>query len=76
MTIGDNGVSASVLKEILLNLAAHELIKIKIRKDDKKERESIANEICGSTNALLVQQIGKVLVLYLHNPEKKNNISL
>ena len=62
--IGNQGLTAAVLKEIERGLAAHELIKIKAATDEPDARRAWLDEICSSTGAAPVQQIGKVLVIY------------
>jgi RNA-binding protein len=62
--IGNNGLTENVLKEIELNLNAHELIKIQVAGDDKEIRKTMLAEICEKTNALAVHHIGKQLAVY------------
>ena len=62
--IGNNGLSASVLKEIELALNSHELIKIKAASNELETRRTWLAEICAGTGASPVQQIGKILVIY------------
>jgi RNA-binding protein len=62
--IGNQGLTAAVLKEIELALNAHELIKIKAASDELETRRAWLEEICAATGAASVQQIGKVLVIY------------
>lgn len=62
--IGNNGLTENVLKEIDLNLNAHELIKIQVAGDDREARKAIYAEICAKTNAIAVHHIGKQLVAY------------
>ena len=62
--LGNQGLTAAVLKEIEHSLGAHELIKIKIAADDIDTRKTWIDEICTSANARQVQQIGKILVIY------------
>ena len=62
--IGNNGLTDNVLKEIVLNLNAHELIKIQIAGDDREARKLMLTEICAKTNAIAVHHIGKQLVIY------------
>jgi len=69
--IGDKGVTDAVIKEVITNLNAHELIKIRVLGDDRNLRIAMINEICSKTGASLVQHIGKLLVLYRPNKEKK-----
>jgi len=62
--IGNNGLTDNVLKEIELNLNAHELIKIQVAGDDRDARKLIYAEICEKSNATPVHHIGKQLVVY------------
>lgn len=62
--IGNQGLTAAVLKEIEHALNAHELIKIKAASNELETRRSWMAEICAGTGASPVQQIGKVLVIY------------
>ena len=62
--IGSNGLTPAVLKEIELALVAHELIKIKAASDEPDTRRNWLEEICATSGAAPVQQIGKVLVIY------------
>lgn len=62
--LGNNGLTENVLKEIELNLNAHELIKVQVAGDDRDARKAIYNEIAAKTNALAVHHIGKQLVFY------------
>ena len=67
--ISEKGLADSVLKEIDKSLKAHELLKIRIFIGDRVERETIAEEICKKTDSIRVQLIGKILIIYRHNPE-------
>lgn len=62
--IGNQGLTAAVLKEIDLALSAHELIKVKAASNEPDARRAWLDEICTATGAAPVQQIGKVLVIY------------
>jgi RNA-binding protein len=65
--IGNNGLTENVIKEIELNLNAHELIKIQVASDDRDDRDArkaIYSDICTKTNAIPVHHIGKQLVIY------------
>jgi len=70
--IGNNGLTESVLKEIDVNLNAHELIKIKVMGDDRELRTQILADICEKSNAVAVHHIGKQLVIYRQS--EKNRI--
>lgn len=68
--IGDNGLTANVIREIDRTLKAHELIKIRANSDDRDERAAWLDKICGTLSAAPVQLIGKTLVIWRENPEK------
>ena len=72
--IGNNGLSESVLKEIDVNLNAHELIKIKVMSDDRALRAQMLTDICTQTNAVAVHHIGKQLVVYRQSSKPKIEI--
>ncbi|MDC0198242.1 ribosome assembly RNA-binding protein YhbY [Candidatus Thioglobus sp.] len=62
--IGQNGLSESVLTEIDSTMLKHELIKIKLRVDNRKEKQQIIEKIIEFSHVELVQVIGGVLVIY------------
>jgi RNA-binding protein len=70
--IGNNGLTSSVIAAIEQALLDHELIKIKISLD-KEEHPDIIEQICSQLSAEMIQHIGKVLIIYRENPEKKSH---
>ena len=62
--IGNNGLTENIIKEIELNLNAHELIKIQVAGDDRDARKAMYADICAKANALAVHHIGRQLVVY------------
>ncbi len=62
--IGNNGLTENIIKEIELNLNAHELIKIQVAGEDRDARKAMYLEICAKTAATAVHHIGKQLVVY------------
>ena len=62
--IGQQGLSESVLAEINSTLLKHELIKIKLRVENRNDKQEIVEKIIEFSNAKLVQVIGGVLVIY------------
>ena len=70
VSIAEKGLSAAVLKEIDVNLNAHELIKIRVYNDDREERDRYLHEICNQLEAAPVQHIGKLLVVWRPAPEE------
>ena len=69
--ISNKGLSESVLKEINVNLDAHELIKIKVMVDDRELRAQMLADICAKTSATAVHNIGKQLVVYRQSTKPK-----
>lgn len=67
--IGNDGLTAAVLREIDVALRAHELIKIRVFSDDRTAREDLLARICGAVAAAPVQHIGKLLVVFRPEPE-------
>ena len=67
--ISDAGLTPSVLHEIDVNLKSHELIKIRVFGDDRATRAAMIDDISTKLDAALVQQIGKILVIYRPRPE-------
>ena len=74
VTIGGAGLSDSVIAELESSLQHHELLKIKISSDNRELRKKIAEEICSSTGAEMVQLIGKVAIIF--RPGEKHKIKL
>jgi RNA-binding protein len=67
VTIGSAGLSTSVIAELKRAISDHELIKIRLNVGDRKFRRELANEVAQLLCAKLVQQIGKVFVVYRPN---------
>jgi RNA-binding protein len=69
VTIGQDGLTEPVLREIDRALTAHELIKVRAGSSDRHERRALIDAICERTGATAVQHVGKVLVLWRPRPE-------
>lgn len=69
--LGGNGLTEGVLAEIDNALAHHELIKVKIAGAEREVKQLIIDAIVRETNAVAVQTIGHILVLYRPSEEKK-----
>jgi RNA-binding protein len=74
--IGSNGLTEAVIREIALNLDAHELIKVRVLGDDRNQREQWFADICSALGCAPVQHIGKLLVLYRPTKDGKSTITL
>lgn len=64
VTIGANGLSPTVEKEVDAALAAHGLVKIRVHEDDRQVRQEILSRLAEALDAAAVQHIGKLLVLW------------
>ena len=62
--LGQHGLSEGVLAELESSLETHELLKIKVRGDDREDKQRVIEEIVKATHANLVQVIGNVMVIY------------
>lgn len=63
VTVAGNGLSDTVLQEVLRALGDHELIKVKIAVGDRDTRSGVTEALCTQTGATLVQSIGNVVLL-------------
>ena len=75
MIVGNGGVSSGVLGEVERALTDHELIKIRVNALERDVRASAKSQIVETTGALLVQTIGKIMVLYRANPDADPELS-
>jgi RNA-binding protein len=64
VTIGDAGLTENVLSEIDQALQHHELIKIKLRNQDRQQRKQLVLDICRQASCETVQEIGQIAVVY------------
>jgi len=71
VTVGDSGLSDSVLAEFESTLKHHELIKVRVRVGDRAARDEIIETLCSDSAANLIQRIGNVALLYRPNLNKK-----
>ena len=69
--IGQHGLTPAVLHEIDLALLKHELIKLRVLGDDRDARAALLARVCADMDCAPVQALGKVLVLWRPNPEKR-----
>ncbi|GAA0206339.1 ribosome assembly RNA-binding protein YhbY [Kangiella japonica] len=69
--IGDKGLTENVLEEINLALNHHELIKVRIRTEERDDKKAMITEICKKTKAQEVQVIGHVVALYRRSDDVK-----
>ena len=68
--MGAKGLTEAVHQEIETALVAHELIKIKLSAGDRESKQLMIEQIADLHEAVIVQQIGHVLVLYRANTDE------
>jgi putative YhbY family RNA-binding protein len=71
--IGQHGLTPSVLREIDVNLRAHELIKVRVVEGSREERDASLERICAALGAAPVQHIGKLLVIWRPKPQPETS---
>jgi len=69
--IGKEGITDGIVSTINVELDNHELIKVKIGNNSGLEKDETASHIAAETGSALVQLIGKIVVLYKPNKDKK-----
>ena len=69
--IGNAGLTDSVAAEIDTALEHHELIKIRVRVGDRKERDDVMSGIVERIRAELIQRIGNMVLIYRAAEEPK-----
>lgn len=72
VTIAGKGLTENVLAELERALEDHELIKIKLAIVDRDERKETVGNICSQLGAELIQEIGKVALIF--RAAKKPNL--
>lgn len=72
--IAENGLSDGVLAELNRALEDHELIKVKIAINDRDSRKLAIAELCSQSGAELVQEIGKIALVF--RPAREPNVRL
>lgn len=75
VSISEKGLTEAVLREIELNLKAHELIKIRVYGDSRENRISYLEQICEKLEAGAVQHIGKLLIVYRPDPNTSATVN-
>lgn len=76
--IGKEGLSESLLSSVKQVLLAHELIKVKMQDSSPLGRKEAGSELAKLTKSILVQVIGKTMLLFRENPDRNdgNKINL
>ena len=69
ITVGQRGLTDSLHAEIDGALDRHELLKLRIPPLERTARRAFADSICELHRAVLVENIGGVIVIYRRNGE-------
>ncbi len=75
VTIAGNGLSEGVLLELNRALDDHELIKVKLGIAEREDRKAMAAQLQALPNVELIQEIGKVVILYRGNKNANPKLS-
>jgi|SRR5687767_11953240 RNA-binding protein len=68
--VGHEGVTAGVVAQAEAQLAAHELIKVRIGENAPQSRHDLAEELAERAGAHLAQILGRTALLYRARPEE------
>jgi RNA-binding protein len=69
--IGKAGLTRGVSEELQNALDAHELIKVQLLGECPIERTEAAERVAATTKAAVVQTLGRMLLFYRPNPDKR-----
>lgn len=69
--IGDKGLTQGVIDEIKNALDIHELIKVKVRAEERDERQEMISLITQRTGSTKVQLVGHIVTLFKRSKEAK-----
>ena len=75
VVVSERGVTEGIIEETERALGDHELIKVKVLSPDRASRYAVATALAQATSSTVLQQIGKVAVLYRHNPKANPKLS-
>ncbi|KGK82314.1 RNA-binding protein [Stutzerimonas degradans] len=75
LIVAENGLSEGVLAELERALNDHELIKVQFRITEREDRHALMEELCKASRCELVQNIGKMALVYRKNPKANKQLS-
>ncbi|QIL89997.1 YhbY family RNA-binding protein [Microbulbifer harenosus] len=64
VTLAEKGLTEGVAEELNRALNDHELIKVKLAVNDRDARRELIAELCQQSGAELVQEIGKIALIF------------
>ena len=68
--MGAKGLTDALLKELDIALEHHELVKVKISAEDRETRDATLDQLASRSQAVIVQRIGNIGVLFRRNQQK------
>src|SRR5512134_1449790 len=68
--VGKEGVSDAVLAQLDAQLAAHELVKVRIGTESPEDRFEAAERLGAAAGAQVAQILGRTVLVYRRHPEK------
>ena len=71
VSVGEAGLKPSVLAELDGALRHHELIKVRLRFGDRRQRDNVLSDLLDRSKASLVQRVGNVALVYRQAEEPK-----
>ena len=75
VAVSERGITDGIIEETERALVDHEVIKVKVFSPDRTIRGAVATALAQATSSTVLQQIGKVAVLYRHNPKANSKLS-
>ena len=75
VSVSDRGLSDGIIAETERALTDHELIKVRVDALQKADRLAITEMLAEQTQATVIQNIGKVAVLYRKNQRPNPKLS-
>lgn len=70
VTVGKEGVTAAVTASLEANLAAHELVKVRIAQGCVADRHEVAAALAARSGAAVAQVLGRTVLLYRPGTER------
>lgn len=68
--VGKEGVTDAVLRQLDEQLAAHELVKVKVGTESPEDRFEAAGRLGEAAGAQVAQVLGRTVLVYRRHPEK------
>jgi RNA-binding protein len=68
--VGKEGVTEAVLAQLDAQLAAHELVKVRLGAESPEDRFEAAERLGGAAGAQVAQILGRTVLVYRRHPER------